>query len=99
MHREHRYPTSQKLREAPTMRQTAVKLANYGPNLLLIWTETETRTRLALMDRAGRLLGEPALVEESLPRDNDLIAFPNGDVGWLTTTDGATQLKLVRVSR
>jgi hypothetical protein len=81
----------------PAETHAGVTLAPYGSDLLLIWTETDTSTRYVRMDTTGKFLGQPTLVEESIRRRNDLVLFPNGDVGWLTARRGASEVKLVRV--
>jgi hypothetical protein len=84
-------------RKIPADTHAGVTVAPYGPDLLLIWTETDRSTRHVTMDAAGKFLGKPALVEEPIGRRNDLALFANGDVGWLTARRGATEVKLVRV--
>jgi hypothetical protein len=88
-----------KLREGGPVNGAAVNLAPFGPDLLLLWTETETRTGFVPIDSTGRFLSEPTFVDETIGRRNDLALFPNGDVGWLTASRGAAEVKLVRVSR
>jgi hypothetical protein len=74
-------------------------LAPYGPNLLLIWTDSDTTTRYAPIDHTGRLLGQSTLVDAPLGMRNDLARFANGDVGWLTAIRGASEVTLVRLRR
>ncbi|MFO0968668.1 MAG: DUF1080 domain-containing protein [Gemmataceae bacterium] len=83
----------------PPTTHAGVNLAPFGSDLLLIWTETDTTTRYVPIDSAGRLLGRPTLVDQPIGRRNDLALFANGDVGWLTATRGASEVRLVRVKR
>lgn len=83
----------------PPTTHAGVNLARFGADLLLIWTETDTTTRYVPIDSEGRFLGQPTLVDLPIGRRNDLAYFANGDVGWLTATRGASEVKLVRVKR
>ncbi len=88
-----------KLHEGRPVQGAAVNLAPFGPHLLFIWTETETRTGVVPIDSTGRFLSEPTFVDEPFGGGNDLAIFPNGDVGWLTASRGTAEVKLVRLSR
>jgi len=81
----------------PPTTHPGVNLARFGSDLLLIWTETDTTTRFVPIDREGRFLGRPTLVDLPIGRRNDLALFANGDIGWLTAGPKAGEVKLVRV--
>jgi hypothetical protein len=75
-----------------------IKLAPFGKNFLLAWSDQDRLTRVVVMDRLGRFLNEPLAIPESFPRHDDLLALPDGSVGWLTTQEGASAIRLVQVA-
>lgn len=88
-----------KLTDTPKIDEQVVRLAPFGEHLLLAWQESEGVTKLAVIDARGRFRNRPATIKEPLPQNDDLVLFPNGDVGWLVGKTGDRQLRLVRVCR
>jgi hypothetical protein len=86
-----------KVVEFPATDEAVVRHAALGEHLLLAWQEKIGETKLAWLHRSGTLMSKPATVKERLPKNDDLIVFPGGDVGWISAKTGDRQLRLVRV--
>jgi uncharacterized protein (TIGR03000 family) len=88
---------SRTLLDSRNIDEQAVRLAPFGENLLLAWRDGDHGAKVALIDFAGRFLNEPIAVDATLPTRDELIHFPNGDVGWLTAENGQPRVQLVRI--
>lgn len=84
------------LAETPTIAETNLHLAPYGPDrLLVVWDSIETTrcdehtcfgtytgTHLRLIDPDGNFLTEDEVLPVPPNSEDDIAVFPNGDLGW-----------------
>ena len=56
-----------------------------------------TQTKVAVTNHNGKFLKGPVLVNQSLPGNDEIVAFPNGDVGWLVAKHAQATMSLVRI--
>jgi hypothetical protein len=77
--------------------ESAVRLVPYGKHLLVAWQETPTQTKVAVLNYDGRFLNQPVVVNQPLPGNDELVAFPNGDVGWVVARNGENTMGVVRI--
>jgi len=71
-------------------------LAAFQGGFLAGWREQPSTYHLLLLDPSGSPLGAPLTIAAALGKNDDFLAYPNGDVGWVLP-NGA-QLALVRFS-
>lgn len=88
-----------KIVELPTSNDLVVRHAAFDDHLLLAWQEKIGETKLARLHTSGVLMSKPVTVMERLPQNDDLIVFPNGDVGWISAKTGDRQMRLIRARR
>ena len=74
-------------------------LAKYGDALLAGWATTAGQLTLATVDTAGTILEGPAAVTARIGALDDLVTYPNGDVGWAFAWSNLAQLQVMRVPR
>jgi hypothetical protein len=86
-----------KVAEMPATADCVVRHAAMGEHLLLAWQQKPRETTLARLHASGVLMSKPATIKERLLQRDDLIAFPGGDVGWISAKTGDRQLRLIRV--
>lgn len=86
-----------KVIELPSSNDLVVRHAAFDDHLLLAWQEKVGETKLARLHMSGVLMSKPVTITERLPQNDDLIVFPNGDVGWISAKTGDRQMRLIRV--
>jgi hypothetical protein len=91
--------TSVKVSELPKTAPHVVRLAPYGGNLLLARQDGQESSKLVVFDHQGRILDQPTTVPEPLPDNDELVALPGGDVGWVLATHGERTVRLIRVKK
>lgn len=90
---------SVKVTELPKASPHVVRLASYGGNLLLARQEGQEASKLVVIDHQGRILNQPTTVQEPLPDNDELVALPGGDVGWVLATHGERTVRFIRVKK
>jgi hypothetical protein len=86
-----------RLTNTPTINESIVRMIPFGKNLLIAWQVSPTQTKVAVINYDGKVLNMPAVVNQPLPGNDELVSFPNGDVGWLVAKHGEASLSVVRV--
>jgi hypothetical protein len=91
------------LTETPNVAETNLHIAPYGPRQLLVvydnvealscteWTcwGTYTGTSARLIDLNGKFLTPDLRIDAPPNSEQDIVVFPNGDLGWAFVPDGA----------
>ncbi len=86
-----------RLTRTSNINESLVRLIPYGNNLLLAWQEKPNQTKVAIINYDGKILNRPVIVNQPLPGNDELVSFPNGDVGWLVAKDHEKMVTLVRI--
>lgn len=86
-----------RLTNTPTLNESTVRLIPYGKNLLVAWQVSPTRTKVAVINYNCKLLNTPVVINQPLPGNDELVAFPNGDVGWLVAKHAESTMSMVRI--
>lgn len=86
-----------RLTRTPTLNESTARLVPYGKNLLLAWQVSATQTKVAVINYNGKFLRGPVLVNQPLPGNDEIVAFPNGDIGWLVAKHAQATMNLVRI--
>lgn len=73
------------------------RLIPFGSHLLVAWHVQKGGTKVALMNHQGKLLNQPVIVQAPLPDNDELVTFPNGDVGWLSPKSKIPRVNVTRV--
>lgn len=91
------------LTETPLVAETNLHIAPYGPRqLLVVWDNVEalsctewtcwgtyTGTSARLIDMSGHFLSPDVRIDAPPNTEQDLVVFPNGDLGWAFVPDDA----------
>jgi hypothetical protein len=91
------------LTETPNVAETNLHIARYGPNqLLVVWDNVEalsctewtcwgayTGTSARLIDASGNFLTPDVRIAAPPNSEQDIVVFPNGDLGWAFVPDDA----------
>jgi hypothetical protein len=91
------------LTETPNVAETNLHIAPYGPRqLLVVWDNVEalrctewtcwgtyTGTSARLMDLNGNFLTPDVRIDAPPNSEQDIVVFPNGDLGWAFVRDEA----------
>jgi hypothetical protein len=85
------------LTDTPDVDEMTARLAPLGDHLLLAWQDKPGPAKAALIDYRGKFLTEPVVVQAPLPNNDELVVFPNGDVGWVSPKSKIARVNLTRV--
>jgi hypothetical protein len=85
------------LTDTPDIDEMTGRVAPFGDDLLLAWHEERGGTKIAVINYQGKMLSEPVVVKAPLPDNDELVTFPNGDVGWLSPKSKIARVNLTRV--
>jgi hypothetical protein len=86
------------LTDTPDTDEMTGRLMPFGDDLLLAWHEERgSGTKVAVINYQGKILSEPVVVKAPLPSNDELVTFPNGDVGWLSPKSKVARVNLTRV--
>lgn len=86
-----------RLTNTSSINESVVRLVPYGKNLLVGWQENPSQTKVAVINYDGKFLNKPVVVNQPLPGNDELVAFRNGDVGWVVAKHGESTMSVVRV--
>jgi hypothetical protein len=85
------------LTHTSSINESSVRLIPYGKNLLVAWQENPNQTKVAVINYDGKFLNKPVVVNQPLPGNDELVTFPNGDVGWIAAKQNESTMSLVRI--
>jgi hypothetical protein len=79
--------------------ESIVRLVPFGKNLLVAWQISPNQTKVAVINADGKWLNNSVVINQPLPGNDEIVAFPNGDVGWLVAKHGESTMSLVRIRK